>query len=135
MPTSVEAMLYEYTDGIELYPDERIYSQGEIKLSDARAKDISVTGIALITNLNCMPDDKFLINLNFDLKRDKIQPMLLCAGVIRTQRTLESGMYNVGMKFFGLTKPKSENLSKYILAQQKRIILQKRLVEEGEGVE
>ena len=129
LPTSVEALLYEYADGIEVSITLK-EEVGELnKIADARAKDISVTGIALITKRECLLSERYLIKLNFDEYRDKAPPLWACANVVRTELTLESGMYNLGMCFFGLTKDKSEFLSKYILTQQQKKIVQKKLVE------
>ena len=129
LPTSVEALIFEYTDGIEVTISVREDETEVTRLAVARAKDISATGIALITKRQCFPEERYLLKLNFDAKRDKASPLWVCASVIRTELTLESGMHNMGMRFFGLTKDKSEFLSKYILAQQQKKIVQRRLIE------
>ena len=129
LPTKLEAALYEYTEEIEL----SLLVKDEIRdanmLADARAKDISITGAALLTKLECQLCDKYLIKLILGEAKGKTTVFFVCAVVVRAGTLPDSGVQSLGVRFLGLTKEKSEFLSRYIMTQQQKIIMQRRLVE------
>ena len=131
LPTnSIETILCEYQDGLEMTLALRDEVYDAVVLAEARARDISATGIGIVTTRwECKLGDAYLLKLYFDGFSGKSAPMLVCARVMRSELTPESGIYNVGMQFFGLVKSKSEYLRKYILSQQQKRILQKKLIE------
>ena len=142
LPANLEAMMFEYTDGIELTLTIKEDINEANMLVEARTKDISVSGIALITKRECVQGERYMLKLFFEESKDKDKgkgkdkdkdkespPFVICASVMRTGLRLETGMYNVGMQFFGVTNNKSEYLSKFILTQQQKRIVQRRLIE------
>ena len=130
---SIDTALYEYTDGAELtlaLREDTEASEEENRLADARAKDISVAGIGLITTKwECKQDERYMLKLFFDGFKGNSPPFMVCARVVRSVLTSESGIYEVGMQMFGLTKNKTSFLSRYILSEQQKRIVQQRLVE------
>ena len=126
---SVETFMYEYIDGIELSLEGREEVTDAVKLAAARTKDISVMGTALVSKWECRLGERYLLKMLLRGQRDKTLPFLVCAEVRRAELSLESGVYNVGLMFIGLTKAKRDYLAKYILAQQQKKIVQKKLIE------
>ena len=126
----VEAFLCEYIDGIEMTLSAREDIKEIEHLAEARARDISVSGIALITTKRqCAPGEKYLIKLYFDGFKSKNPPFLVCANVIRSVLNQDGNMYDVGMQFFGLPKDKDDFLAKYIITEQQKRILKRKLIE------
>ena len=126
LPISIEATLYEYTPEIEWALSQGIEVKDVNRLSGAKTKDISATGLALITTRwECKIDDKYLLEMTFE-NNPKI---MACARVIRSELSLDGRIYNVGMRFFGMERSKNEFLSKYILTQQQKRIVNKKLFE------
>ena len=128
--SSIDTLLFEYKDGAELSLSINEGTGEASELAEARASDISVTGIALVTTKwECKLGERYLLKLYFDGFGGKTPPFLVCAQVMRAELTPESGIYSVGMQFFGLTKNKNEFLTKFILTQQQKRIVQRRLIE------
>ena len=129
LPDSVEAFLYEYTDGIEFSLDGREDIADAVMLAAARTKDISLMGTALVSKWECRLGERYVLKMLLKGQRDKTQPFLVCGEVRRAELSIESGIYNIGLQFIGITKEKRDYLSKYILAQQQKKIAQQKLVE------
>ena len=126
LPISIEATLYEYSPDLEWSLSQGLDVEGVNRLSAAKTKDISATGIALITTKwECKLDEKYMLEMVFD----QYPKILACARVIRSEFSPEKNVYNVGMRFFGMEKSKNDFLSKYILTQQQKRIVQKKLFE------
>ena len=133
LPTnSIESMLCEYRNGLETALTIKEESLDVQVLADARARDISAAGIGLVTTKwACQQGEDYLLKLYFDGFKGETPPFMICAKVMRSVQSPESGFYNVGMQFFGATKDKSEYLSKFIISQQQKQILKRRLLEEN----
>ena len=129
LPTGVETLLCEYTDGMELTLSLRDDIVEADVLTEARTRDISVTGTALVSKRECNLGERYLLKMYFDGNRGKKPPFLVCGTVMRSERSLKGDTYEIGMKFFGLTKSKSEFLTKYVLRQQQQMIVKRRLIE------
>ena len=129
LPDSAETLLYEYIEGIEQTLSGKEYVEEAYELATARTKDISVMGTALVSKWECRMGEKYLLKILLRGQRDKTQPFFVCAEVRRAELSYESGIYNVGMRFIGLSKEQTDYLNKYILTQQQRKIAQKKLVE------
>ena len=129
LPDSVETLMYEYIDGIE-YTIEGVEDVDEaVQLATARTKDISAMGTALVSKWECRMGERYLLKMKLKGQRDKTLPFMVCAEVRRAEVSYESGIFDVGMRFIGLSKEQSDYLSKYILTQQQKKIAQKKLVE------
>ncbi|MCL2046268.1 MAG: flagellar brake protein [Oscillospiraceae bacterium] len=126
---SIDTVLFEYTEGAELTLALREDIEEAARLADARAKDISVAGIGLLTTKwECKRDERYMLKLYFDGFKGDSAPFLVCGRVVRSVLTPESGIYNVGMQLFGLTKSKNDFLTKYILTEQQKRIVQEKLI-------
>ena len=129
LPSSAEIQLCEYTDGVELTLSLKDDIRDAVRLADAWANDISVTGLSISTNRECFLGEKYLLKLYLSGRKGKSPPFLICAEVKRSSYNFEDSTYNIGMRFCGLTKSKREFLNKYILTQQQKRIVQRKLVE------
>jgi len=130
LAVSLNVILCEYIEAIE----ENMPMQEElaeaVALEIAGTKDISITGVALVTKHAYVPGDKYLLKLFFeDNLRKKAAPFVICAEVIRSDHERKNNTYRIGMCFFGQTKSMSDYLARYVLKQQQKQILQRRLVE------
>ena len=126
---SAEAKLYEYTDGIEMALAFRNELKDAKPFAEARMRDISVSGVALLTKWECSVHEKYVLMLVLNEDKNKPMPFFISAQVVRAEPTDENGVFDVGMQFFGLTKDKKDFLSKYIITQQQKKIMQIRLIE------
>ena len=108
LPVGVETLLCEYIDGIELALAMRDGLHEPRIISQATTRDISITGTSLRSSLACKLGDKFLLKMFLEGNRAQKAPFLICASVVRFENSLKAGRYELGMRFFGLTKEKSE---------------------------
>ena len=130
LPVSLNAILCEYIDNIEDFIPKHEELAEAVALEIAGTKDLSITGIALVTKHGYRPSEKYILKLFFEHKpREKATPFVICAEVMRSEHELKSNLYRVGMRFFGQTQSMSEYLARYVLKQQQRQIVQRRLVE------
>ena len=129
LPVGVETLLCEYVEGLELTLAMRDDVPESCIISEARTRDISVTGTSLLTSCECLLGEKYLLKMYLDGSRGKKAPFIICGTVMRSENSLKAGMYEIGLRFFGLTKTKSEFLSKYVLRQQQQMIVKRRLIE------
>jgi len=100
-------------------------------LEEANTRDISVTGISLLTKKKYALDEKFILSMDLDMTpaiiRVRQLPIsttetILTATVKRCIPWRTDNMFNTGMHYFGLTKSMSESIAKYVLTeQQKRV--------------
>ena len=130
LPINLNAAICEYTK----HNEERLPKQEKlaeaIALEIAGTKDISITGIALVTKHEYKSGDKYILKLNFEENpRGKTPPFIICAKVLRADYEQKNNTYRVAMSFFGQTKSMSDYLARYVLKQQQKQVMQRRLVE------
>jgi hypothetical protein len=125
----MKSQICEYEDGIEMDLPVIGDIAEAVVLETVSSRDVSITGVALITKNDYMPGEKFLLRMYFGIQTPAPPPFLICAKVMRTTHGFEKDTYNKGMKFFGQTRNMHEFLSRYILDQQQKQIKQRRLVE------
>ena len=111
------------TPGAE--PDEEL---GSVELEIAPAKDLSATGLSIMSNLEYDFGERFVLTLHFNDKRTQLPPLTVFAEAMRVEVD-DSGTRRVGMKFVGLTNSMSDQLTKYLLAVQQKQIIRKKLLE------
>ena len=130
LPVSLNVILCEYINHIEEDITMREELAEAVALEIAGTKDISITGVALITKHGYVHGDKYILKLFFENKpREKATPFIICAEVIRSIPGRQNNSFQVGMRFFGQTQSMSEYLARYVLKQQQIQIMQRRLVE------
>jgi len=125
-----DAVICEYIENIEEHLPQREDIAEAIALENAGTKDVSITGVALITKNEYKPGEKYLLKLYLDeTPRGRTKPLLICAEVMRTEYDRNKNTYRVGMNYFGQTKSMSEYLARYVFKQEQKQVMQRRLVE------
>jgi len=109
---------------------------GPMLLELVSSRDISITGIALLTKRKYEFDEKFLLYLHLERTpanirtrsiNDRSSPVLhLTATVKRCIPWRTTNTFNTGMQFYGLTEGMSDGIAKYVLNEQQRQIKRRR---------
>jgi len=133
-----DVKIYEYIEDIT---KGLIFVANEVDdgvLESVSSRDISVTGIALLTRKKYELNDKYLLSLHMDRNAESIRttpvtasnPALhLTAAVKRCVPWRTGNIFNTGMEFFGMTEAMSDGIAKYVLSeQQKQIKRRRRLI-------
>jgi len=128
LPARLDVTVCEYIDGLER--DLPLYEEIEHELATlkekASTKDISVTGVALKSNREYEYGEKYLLKVFLDGKQPGIKPFLVCAEVMRSSQTEESRINFIGMRYYGAANNRSEVLSRYLFAEQLKIMRNRR---------
>jgi len=129
LTSRLEVQVCEYIADME----KKLTGYGDVSemavLETTSTRDISVTGIGLVTKQEYELGEKRLLKIYFSKQRTKTLPFLICGKATRFIPWPGSGMNNVGMQFFGQTKNMNEYISRYVLNEQKKQIKSRRLVE------
>jgi len=126
----MKAQVCEYIEDIEKELIEYWDIEHKVVLETVSSRDISVTGIALLTKREYISGDKYLLRLFFNEPRaSRTPPFFICGKVMRVNPWRVEGMNNVGIQFFGQTKDMREYISRYVLAEQQKQIKSRRLLE------
>jgi len=92
-------------------------------------RDISVTGIALLTRKQYEHDEKFMLSLHIERNpsnirtketEEKTPALHLTAAVKRCIPWRTGNTFNTGMQFFGMTEAMSDGIAKYVLSEQQK---------------
>jgi len=129
VPTLMEVKVFEYVEGMEFDMPTSGSDAGLELLDDAVIRDISVSGVALVTKHDYELEEKYLLKLALKWPRDRITKFVTCATVRRIGAWRDSDKNMVGFSFFGQSKHQSELISRFVLDEQLRQLKQKRLVE------
>jgi c-di-GMP-binding flagellar brake protein YcgR len=136
VPIRFDVQIYEYSDAIEQSLMQKAEEAEAITLEAVSSKDLSVTGIALMTKKEYELESNYLLKMHIDgnpigeqkkASIDKEPPLHVTATVMRCIPWRDSKMFNVGMHFFGMTKLMSEQIAKYVLTEQQKQIKRRRL--------
>jgi len=137
LPVEFEVRIFEY---IEDYEQGLIQVEEDVEassLESVNCRDLSITGIALLTKRKYEFDERYLLSLHMDRTpasirsislRDRAPGMLITAAVRRCIPWRTTNTFNTGMQFFGMTEAMSDNLARYVLAEQQRQIKRRRLI-------
>jgi len=135
LPVSFDVQIFDYIEdteqGISYVSDE----VEDIALESVSSRDLSVTGIALITKKKYELDEKYLLSLHLHKTSASIRnvsstnnqanstPALhLTATVKRCIPWRTGNTFNTGMHFFGMTESMSDGIARYVLIEQQRQI-------------
>ena len=132
LPVSLDVTMYAYTERVEkkVSVREEIDKAKAIALETAGTKDISITGIAVLSKNEYKTGSKFILDIFFkENHQGKEAPFTIFAEVMRTDYELRKNMYRLGMHFFGQSQKMSEFLARYVLKNQQKQIKQQRLIE------
>jgi len=134
----IDTKIFGYPDDLTKGLMQAINKDEEAALESVISRDISVTGIALLTRKKYELNDRYLLSLQMD--RDEagtrttsstVKPpaLHLTASVRRCAPWRTGNIFNTGMEFFGMTEAMSDGIAKYVLLeQQKQIKRRRRLI-------
>jgi len=127
----LDVSVYDYAQETgEEEPETRDVSEAA-ELENVSSRDISVSGISLITKNEHIVGGKRLLKVYVYGKNDDRPPFITLATVARCASWRGSGKNHIGLRFSGLTGSKSEFISKFVLEEQRRQLRKKRFVEGG----
>jgi len=125
----------EAEEGIKQTDDEK---PEDSVLEQVICRDISVTGIALLTKKKYEFDEKYILSLHLDRTpaavrtrsiQDSSPALNLTATVKRCIPWRTGNIFNTGMQFYNMTESMSDGIAKYVLTeQQKQIKRRRRLI-------
>jgi len=138
LAVSFNVQIYDYSEdmerGLSENPDEEVRA---IHLETVNSRDISVTGIALLTKKEYTLEERYILEMYMEAPlpglrvretEDTTPPLQLTATVKRCIPWRTGKMFNTGMHFIGMTRDMSEGIAKYVLTEQQRQIKKRRLV-------
>ncbi|MDR2571927.1 MAG: flagellar brake protein [Oscillospiraceae bacterium] len=131
LPVSFSVTICKYIedgkDEIQYIPEEA----ETIELELVNSRDISVTGIALITKKRYELNDKFTLTLQLGDNPAGIRrkpsassddSLKITATVKRSVPWRIENTFNTGMEFYGMSDKESDEIAKYVLAEQQKQI-------------
>jgi len=138
LPVDFDVRIYEY---VEEEKEGQAYVGGEAVgavLESVNSRDVSVTGIALLTRRKYELKDMYTLSLYMDRNAVSVRTkpitestpvLMLTATVRRCVPWRTSNVFNTGMEFIGMTEAMSDGMAKYVLSeQQKQIKRRRRLI-------
>jgi len=138
LPVEFDVQIFEYFEDAQ--QDQKPVVGGEVQdtsLEIAGCRDLSVTGIALITKKQyeleeryqlCLYMDSTVVNVRTRSIKERGPGTFMDAVVRRCIPWRTSNTFNTGMQFFGMTDSMSDNLARYVLNEQQRQIKRRRLI-------
>ena len=129
LQVSFEVQIFEYTE--KTYQNLP-FAQDNIKfavLETVNSKDISVTGISLLTKKKYDLDQKYILSLHFSktsaniktrAETERTSALYLNAFVKRCIPWRTGNFFNTGMHFFGMTESVSDGIARYVFNEQQR---------------
>jgi len=137
LPVSFNVHIFDYAEDVEKSLTHETDEFETVATEAVNSKDISVTGISMITKKEYKLNDKYILRMHLDLMileawgvaAADMEPALhLTATVKRCVPWRANRTFNTGMQFLGLTKNMSEGLARYVLDEQQRQIKRRRLL-------
>ncbi|MCL2820527.1 MAG: PilZ domain-containing protein [Oscillospiraceae bacterium] len=135
LPVEFAVQIFEFTEdaeqGLKYVGDEA----DENVLETVNCRDISVTGIALLTKRKYEFDEKYILSLHLDRTpasirtkslKDSSPALHMTATVKRCIPWRTGNIFNTGMQFFGMTESMSDGIAKYVLNEQQKQIKRRR---------
>jgi len=127
LPVSFGVQIFEYNEdmerGLDNDPDEEVKA---IALETVNSRDISITGIAILTKKEYTLEDRYILELSIDTA-ENAPPLQLTATVKRCIPWRIGKLFNTGMHFIGVTHEMSESIARYVLTEQQRQIKKRRI--------
>jgi len=137
LPVSFNVHIYEYAEDIEKSLINNMEDFGSVATEAVNSKDLSVTGISMITKKEYGLNEKYILKMHLDLmlveawgiaSADMEPALHLTATVRRCVPWRANKTFNTGMEFLGLSKTMSEGIARYVLDEQQRQIKRRRLL-------
>jgi len=141
LQVSFEVQVYEIIEKSkqEPDPDDETSEEEVVPLEIINSRDISVTGISIITKKKYMLEENYQLNMHFNkavshirqkqLIVDKTPGLQLTATVKRCIPWRTANTFNTGMKFYGMTDSMSDGLARYVLAEQQRQLKKRNMLD------
>ena len=138
LPVSFDVQIFEYMEDIETSFAGVVDEVKAIALEAVSSRDISVTGIALLTKKAYRLEDMYLLNMHLDLPAGNIrsgltaenEPALHVTASVKRSIPWRTGKaFNTGMQFLGMTERMSETIARFVLTEQQRQIKKRRLIQ------
>jgi len=129
IPITLNVRVCEYLEETEAKLPEFGDIEDAIVLEDVSSRDISITGISILTKASYKSGERRLLKVYINGQSRDRAPFLTFATVARTTPWRESGKNSVGLSFFGHTRRMNEFISRYVLEEQRKQLRQRRLVE------
>ena len=135
LPVEFDVQIFEYVEDHQQELTEVVDDVMVDSLESVSCRDLSVTGIALLTKKQYEFDEKYLLCLHMDRTPESIRNrslkesgpgLYLAATVKRCIPWRTSNIFNTGMQFFGMTEGVSDDLARYVLAEQQKQIKRRR---------
>ena len=135
LPVEFDVQIFEYIEDTQQELTEVADEVMVDSLESVSCRDLSVTGIALLTKRQYEFDDKYLLCLYMDRTPESIRTrsvkesapgIYLSATVKRCIPWRTTNIFNTGMQFFGMTESVSDDLARYVLAEQQKQIKRRR---------
>jgi hypothetical protein len=109
-----------------------------VSLETVMSRDLSVTGVALLTKKQYELGSEYLLELHFDKTaarartrsiHDKSSNTMRMTGAVkRCIPWRATKLFNTGMHFMSMTESMSDNLAKYVLNEQQKQIKRRRML-------
>jgi len=135
LPVSCDVEIFTYIEDTEKNLTSMEEVVKTIAFESVSSRDISVTGIALLTKKEYDPEEKYTLNLYLErenettkINAENTPPERVTATVKRCIPWRTSNKYDTGMQFFGLTKDMSESLARFVLTEQQKQMKKRRLL-------
>ena len=138
LPVDFDVKIFEYVDKIKKGLVFIGGEGGEAALESVTSRDISVTGIALLTRNKYELNDMYTLGLHMDRHAASARsksitessPALFLTATVRRCVSWRTGnLFNTGMEFIGMSETMSDGIAKYVLSeQQKQIKRRRRLI-------
>jgi len=138
LPIEFEVRIFEEVEDKEAN-QQTIQKKIQINLVEsAMSRDLSVTGVALLTKKEYRLGEEFLLELHFERTSVRVRTrsshedsssMMQLTGAVKRcipWRTTKS--FNTGMHFLAMTEGKSDNLAKFVLNEQQKQIKRRRML-------
>ena len=138
LPVSFNVQIYEVADDTKKQPVAVKDKVKAIALEVVSSRDISITGVTLLTRRKYELEEKYLLGLHLGktsdnvlsstvaTTSDNIQTLHLTATVKRCIPWRTTNIFNTGMQFFGMTDAVSDDLARYVLNEQQKQIKRRR---------
>jgi len=138
LPIEFEVKIFRVEENKEKTPGAAPKPPQIIMLESAMSRDLSVTGVALLTKREYELGQEFLLELHFDRTAVRVRTralidnssnmMRLTVAVKRCIPWRTTKSFNTGMHFLAMTEGKSDNLAKYVLNEQQKQIKRRRML-------
>ena len=138
LPIEFEVKIYEIEEGNEKKLNFTPEPDHARALEVVMCRDLSVTGVALLTKKQYELGEEYLLGLHLDRTAARVRnrsihdkssnTMVMTAAVKRCIPWRTTKTFNTGMHFLAMTENMSDNLAKYVLNEQQKQIKRRRML-------